>query len=106
LVKTQTKKGRKRKMTTQDKNKLAFHYANAMQDYKDAQEKEELEFYPVELTLERVESAGYLQGLEFGAIAGYRHAIALLQAEQFTEHAHVLESQLKTITAIFETVSE
>ena len=93
-------------MTTHDKNKLAFHYMNAVQDYKDAQVKEEADFYPVELTLERVEAEGFLQGLEFGAIAGYRHAIALLQSEEFTEHAQILEMQLKQIEAIFETVTE
>lgn len=88
-------------MTTNDINKLAFDYANALRDLKDAQVKEAQEVYPFELTLERVEADGFLQGLEFGALAGFRHAIALLNAEQFTEHAGVLESQLIEITKIF-----
>lgn len=89
-------------MTTYDVNKLAFHYATALQNNKEAKQKEETEFYPFELTLERVEGEGFLQGFEFGTLAGFRHAIALLQAEGFTEHAHVLESQLTEITKIFE----
>lgn len=89
-------------MTTFDKNKLAFHYATALQNNTEAKLKEESEFYPIELTLERVEGEGWIQGFEFGALAGYRHAIALLQSEQFTEHAQILESQLIEITKIFE----
>lgn len=89
-------------MTTFDQNKLAFHYATALQNNIEAKQKEEAEFYPVELTLERVEGEGFLQGFEFGALAGFRHAIALLQSEQFTEHAQILESQLIEITKIFE----
>jgi hypothetical protein len=93
-------------MTTFDKNALQFHYQNAVQDFQDAKEKEELDFYPVELTMERIEADGFIQGYENGALAGYRHAIALLQAEGFTKHALILVDKLKTITAIFETVVE
>jgi hypothetical protein len=91
-----------KKMATFDKNKLAFIYANALQDFKDAKVKEKLEGYDIELTLERVEYAGWLDGFELGALAGFRHAIALLQSEQFTEHARILEDQLKNLDAIFE----
>jgi hypothetical protein len=90
-------------MSTFDINKLAFHYATALQNNQEAKVKEEADFYPIELTLERVEGEGFLQGLEFGALAGFRHAIALLQSEQFTEHAHILSDQLKNVEAIFET---
>jgi hypothetical protein len=93
-------------MTTFDKNALQFHYQNAVQDFQDAKGKEELDFYPVELTMERIEADGFIQGYENGALAGYRHAIALLQEAQLSEQAHGLESQLETITAIFETVVE
>lgn len=88
-------------MTTFDSNKLAFHYATALQDYKDAKAKEKSENYDFELTMARCDASGFLDGLEFGALAGYRHAIALLNAEQFTEHAQILESQLTEITKIF-----
>ena len=89
-------------MTTFDKNQLGFTYANALQDYADAKVKEEQEFYPFELTVERVEAGGFVDGYQTGAIAGFRHAIALLQAEQFTEHAQILADQLKNLDAIFE----
>lgn len=89
-------------MTTHDKNKLAFIYANALNDYTEAKEKEELEGYDYELTQARFEASGFLDGFEAGALAGYRHAIALLQAEGFTEHAEILESQLVEIKAILE----
>lgn len=89
-------------MTTHDKNQLEATYRNALQDFQDAKVKEEREFYPFELTCERVEADGFIQGYELGAVKGYRHAIALLQAEQFTEHAQILESQLTEITKIFE----
>lgn len=89
-------------MSTYDVNKLSFHYATALQNNIEAKQKEQENKYEIELTLERVEGEGFLQGLEFGALAGYRHAIALLQAEQFTEHAQILESQLTEITKIFE----
>lgn len=89
-------------MTTFDKNQLGFVYANAKQDLQDAKVKEEQEFYPFELTMERVEANGFIDGYELGAIAGYRHAIALLQVEQFTEHAQILADQLKNLDAIFE----
>lgn len=88
-------------MTTNNINKLAFDYANALQDFKDAKVKEQLEGYEIELTLARVEYAGWLDGFEYGAVQGYRHAIALLQSEEFTEHASILESQLIEITKIF-----
>lgn len=89
-------------MTTNDKNKLAFEYANALQTYKDAQINEAAEDYPLELTLERVEADGFLQGLEAGAMAGYRHAIALLNADLMTEQAQTLQDHLTTLEAIFE----
>lgn len=88
-------------MTTNDINALEFHYSNAVQDFNDAKAKEELEGFEIEDTLSRVEADGFIQGLEFGAVAGYRHAIALLNAEQFTEHAQILESQLTKISGIF-----
>lgn len=88
-------------MTIHDVNKLAFHYATALQNVNDAKTKEEADFYPIELTLERVEGEGFLEGLEFGALAGFRHAIALLQSEEFTEHAQILETQISEITKIF-----
>jgi hypothetical protein len=88
-------------MTTNDINALPFHYANALQDLKDAEVKEELEGFEIEDTLSRVEADGFIQGLEFGALAGYRHAIALLNAEQFTEHAQILEQQLTDLLQIF-----
>lgn len=89
-------------MTTFDINKLAFVYANSLQDYKDAKLKEENENFDYELTMERCKADGFLEGLELGALAGFRHAIALLQAEQFTEHARILADQLKNLDAIFE----
>lgn len=89
-------------MTTTNKNQLAFYYANALQDFTDAKVKEQQEGFEIEDTLSRVEADGFLQGLEFGALAGFRHAIALLQAEQFTEHAQILLDQVETVQAIFE----
>jgi hypothetical protein len=88
-------------MTTINKNQLAFYYANALQDFTDAKVKEELQGFDIEDTLARVEADGFLQGLEFGTVAGFRHAIALLNAEQFTEHAQILESQIPAILEIF-----
>jgi hypothetical protein len=90
-------------MTTYDKNKLSFIYQTAIQNNTEAKQKEEEEFYPIELTLERVEGEGFLEGFENGALAGYRHAIALLQSEGFTEHALILIDQLRNLDAIFET---
>jgi hypothetical protein len=89
-------------MTTYDKNKLAFHYKTALENYTDAKVKEENENFDYELTMSRCEASGFIDGFEFGAIAGFRHAIALLQAEEFTEHAQILESQLIEILEIFE----
>jgi hypothetical protein len=88
-------------MTTNDINALQFHYSNALQDFNDAKAKEESDGFEIEDTLSRLEADGFIQGLEFGALAGFRHAIALLNAEQFTEHAQILESQLTEITKIF-----
>lgn len=93
-------------MTTHDKNQLGFVYANAVQDLTDAKVKEESEFYPFELTLERVEAEGFIQGFQLGAVKGYRHAIALLQGEQFTEHAQILEAQLSDLLQILEMETE
>lgn len=90
-------------MTTNDINALAFHYKNAVQDYKDAKAKEEGEkFDDYELTISRIEAGGFIDGYQFGALAGFRHAIALLNAEQFTEHAVILEQQLTEVKGSLE----
>lgn len=88
-------------MTTNDINALAFWYKTAKDNTREALDKEMENAHDIELTLETVSLAGFQDGLEFGALQGFRHAIALLYAEDFTEHGRILESQIENIEAIF-----
>lgn len=87
-------------MAIKDINKLGFLYTHAVENFEDAKEKEKENDYDIDLTLERVESAGFLDGYGIGGVLGFKHAIALLNAEGFTEHAKILDDQLKTVLEI------
>lgn len=78
----------------QKNNSLQIAMQNARQRYADLERQDELEDYDnYETTIERLESRGFIDGLDEGIKAGFDYAISLLQDEGFTEHAHILRTQ-------------
>lgn len=75
-------------------NSLQVALAKAKQRYAELELQDEREQYDnYETTIERLESRGFIDGLESGIMAGFDYAISLLHDEGFVEHAHVLRSQ-------------
>lgn len=86
-------------------NALRAHFRDAKQNYADAKLKDaENDYDDFELTIERIESGGFVDGYQFGAQQGYLHAIARLEAEGFSEHANVLRDQLQEVLKIVESI--
>lgn len=75
-------------------NSLQIAMQNARRRYVSLELQDEREQYDnYETTIERLESRGFIDGLESGIMAGFDYAISLLQDEGFVEHAHILRSQ-------------
>lgn len=75
-------------------NTLQTAMQNARQRYAELELQDEREQYDnYETTIERLESRGFIDGLDEGIKAGFDYAISLLQDEGFAEHAHILRTQ-------------